>query len=558
MHYIKTNFESMMMSSDLNTEFFQTNNISDYLSRNAELNPDKPALLHPVKITYKKLEAEVDRYSFGLERAGIRKGTLTILMVPVGPEFFIITFALLRVGAIPVLIDPGMGIKALLKSLENLKAEAFIGIPKAHLLRFIRPLDFKTVKIRINTGSFFPFGGEKINNILTDNNPKYKTQTVDNKSIAAIFFTSGSTGPAKGVVYTAGMLNSQIQVTKSQFNIGTEETDLCTFPLLGLFAICHGNSSVIADMDMVHPANLDPAKVIKNINNFGCTQMFGSPMVLNKLSLYCTENRIRLPSLRRIISAGAPVHRKILESFSKLIENEAVIHTPYGATEALPVTDIESGELLSLGSCEDENGICIGYPVKGLQIKIIEITDNEISKWEDAVQVPENETGEIVVKGPWVTTEYFNNHEANRLAKISDSAGQSIWHRMGDLGRMDRQGRIWFYGRKSQRVITTGGTLLTIPCEDVFNKHPLVLRSALVGIPDTVPGFRKPVICIQLVKGTHTLKKILPELQEYGSKNKLTKGISEILFYKDFPVDPRHNAKIFREKLAIWAEKKLK
>jgi acyl-CoA synthetase (AMP-forming)/AMP-acid ligase II len=548
----------MMMSSDLNTEFFQTNNISDYLSRNAELNPDKPALLHPVKITYKKLEAEVDRYSFGLERAGIRKGTLTILMVPVGPEFFIITFALLRVGAIPVLIDPGMGIKALLKSLENLKAEAFIGIPKAHLLRFIRPLDFKTVKIRINTGSFFPFGGEKINNILTDNNPKYKTQTVDNKSIAAIFFTSGSTGPAKGVVYTAGMLNSQIQVTKSQFNIGTEETDLCTFPLLGLFAICHGNSSVIADMDMVHPANLDPAKVIKNINNFGCTQMFGSPMVLNKLSLYCTENRIRLPSLRRIISAGAPVHRKILESFSKLIENEAVIHTPYGATEALPVTDIESGELLSLGSCEDENGICIGYPVKGLQIKIIEITDNEISKWEDAVQVPENETGEIVVKGPWVTTEYFNNHEANRLAKISDSAGENIWHRMGDLGRMDRQGRIWFYGRKSQRVITTGGTLLTIPCEAVFNKHPLVLHSALVGIPDTIPGFRKPVICIQLVKGNHSLKDLLPELREYGSKNKLTKGISEILFYKDFPVDPRHNAKIFREKLAIWAEKKLK
>ncbi len=166
---------------------------------------------------------------------------------------------------------------------------------------------------------------------------------------------------------------SQIQVTKSHFNIGSEEIDLCTFPLLGLFAICHGNSSVIADMDMVHPVKLNPAKVIKNINDFRCTQMFGSPMILNKLSQYGSENKVRLPSLRMIISAGAPVHRNILESFSKLIENEAIIHTPYGATEALPVTDINSSELLGLACGENENGICIGYCVNGLEIKIIEI-----------------------------------------------------------------------------------------------------------------------------------------------------------------------------------------
>ena len=549
-----------MISSSQNIDFHKTNNISDYLSRNAELFPDKPALLYPVKITYKDLEKEVDRYSFGFESAGIKNRTLTILMVPVGPEFFIITFALLRVGAIPVMIDPGMGIKALLKSFKDLKAEAFIGIPRAHLLRFIRPSVFKTVKVKINIGLFIPFGGDRIKNILTDNPEKFKTQTVDYKSTAAIFFTSGSTGPAKGVVYTAGMLNSQIQVTKTQFNIGSEEIDLCTFPLLGLFAICHGNSSVIADMNMVHPAKLNPDKIIKNINDFECTQMFGSPMVLNKLSHYGSENRVRLPSLRRIISAGAPVHRNILESFSKLIENEAIIHTPYGATEALPVTDINSSELLNSGSGEkeNENGICIGYPINGLDLKIIKITDNQILDWDDAVQATENEIGEIVVKGPWVSTEYFNNHEANSLAKISDSADQTIWHRMGDLGRIDGQDRLWFYGRKSQRVITTKGTLFTIPCEAVFNKHLLVSRSALVGIPDVASGFKKPVICILLIKGNHPNKKLSRELLEYGSESNLTKEISDILFLKNFPVDPRHNAKIFREKLARWAEKKLK
>jgi olefin beta-lactone synthetase len=546
------------MSPGQNTGFYQTNNISDYLTRNAELFPDKPAILYPVKITYKDLEKEVDRYSYGFERAGIKNRTLTILMVPVDLEFFIITFALLRIGAIPVLIDPGMGVKALLTSLENLQAEAFIGVPRAHLLRFISPAVFRTVKVKITTRHFFPFGGKGIISILSDYKGKYPTETVDNKAVAAIFFTSGSTGPAKGVVYTAGMLNAQIQVAKSQFNIGSEEIDLCTFPLLGLFAICHGNSSVIADMDMTHPAKLNPAKVVKNINDFRCTQMFGSPVVLIKLSGYGSEKRVRLPSLKIIISAGAPVHLNILESFTKIIENDAVIHTPYGATEALPVTDINSSELHGLGSVENENGICIGYCVNGLEIKIIEITDDPISEWKNAVLVPENEVGEIVVKGPWVTTEYFNNAEANRLAKIFDSSDQSILHRMGDLGRIDGHGRLWFYGRKSQRVITQNGALLTIPCEAVFNNHPLVSRSALIGIQDVDSGFKKPVICIQLIKGNHPTDKLILELLEYGSKSNLTKGISEILFFKNFPVDPRHNAKIFREKLAGWAEKRLK
>jgi olefin beta-lactone synthetase len=546
------------MSPGQNIDLRQINNISDYLKRNSELFPDKPALLHPVKMTYSELEKEVDRYSFGLENAGIRNRTLTVLMVPVGPEFFIITFALLRIGAIPVMIDPGMGIRALLKALEGLKAEAFIGIPRAHLLRFFRPSVFNTVKVKINTGHFFPFGGQKIKSILSDYNAKYPIQPIDSKSPAAVFFTSGSTGPAKGVVYTSGMLNSQIVITKSQFNIGSEEIDLCTFPLLGLFAICHGNSSVIADMDMVHPAKINPDKVIRNINDFGCTQMFGSPMILNKLSHFGSENGVRLPSLRRIISAGAPVHRPILESFSRLIENDAIIHTPYGATEALPVSDINSDELLNSISTGNENGICIGYPVNGLEVRIIKISDDQISGWNDEVLLKKNEIGEIVVSGPWVTTEYLNNDIANRLARIYDNDDHTIWHRMGDLGRIDWQGRLWFYGRKSQRVITATGTLFTIPCESVFNKHPLVSRSALVGIPENAAGFKKPVICVELKKGKHPSKKLSLEISEYGRVCNLTKGISDILFYKKFPVDPRHNAKIFREKLAGWAEKKLK
>jgi acyl-CoA synthetase (AMP-forming)/AMP-acid ligase II len=539
---------------------FKINNISDYLKLYAELSPDKPALLYPEKITFSDLEKKVNQYSFGLDHEGIRAGTRTLVMVPAGTDFFILIFALLRIGAVPVMIDPGMGIKTMSSVLADLEPEAFIGSPKAHLLRLAYPHVFKTVKTKFTAGSVSFFGEKRLENLAKGSLGQYPPYSKDSNDVAAIFFTSGSTGPAKGVIYTSGMLRNQIEITKLQFKIGSNEIDLCTFPLLGLFAICHGNSSVLADMDMIHPAKLDPVKIVRNILDFRCTQMFGSPIILNKLAGYGARRNIKLPSLQKIISAGAPVHRNILESFGKLVSESAEIHTPYGATEALPVTDITASELLRVYSAnpENESPVCIGNPVDPLDVRIIEITDKQITSWDNARLRPVNEVGEIVVKGPWVSTGYFKRNDADNLSKIHDFVTNEIWHRMGDLGKIDLHGRVWFYGRKSHRVITSEGTLFTIPCEAVFIRHPGVARSALVGIQTFESGFKKPVICIQLKSGFYPTKKLTAELLELGGSVLITKGISDILFKKEFPVDPRHNAKIFREKLALWAEKKIR
>jgi acyl-CoA synthetase (AMP-forming)/AMP-acid ligase II len=546
--------------SDRNDINRKINNITDYLKLNAECFPDKPALLYPEKITYSDLEKKVNKYSFGFDHAGIKRGTRTLILVPAGTDFFVLTFALLRIGAVPVMIDPGMGIKAMAAVLSDLDPETFIGTPKAHLLRLFFPSFFKKVKIKITTGTICIGKSKRLKDLINNDPGQYPQHLNDRDDIAAIFFTSGSTGPAKGVIYTSGMLKNQIEITKSQFNIGSDETDLCTFPLLGLFAICHGNSSVIADMDMLHPAKLDPVKIIRNILDFRCTQMFGSPMILNKLAEYGLKRRIKLPSLRKIISAGAPVHRNILESFGQMVSDNAEIHTPYGATEALPVTDITASELLRIYSdgSENENGICIGYPVEPLNVKILEITDLPIVSWENAKLLPVNEVGEIIVKGPWVSPGYFKINDADRLSKIRDVTTRETWHRMGDLGKIDNHGRLWFYGRKSHRVTTPDSTLFTIPCESVFNRHPQVVRSALVGVEFNGSGIKRPVICIQLKSGFNPTKKLIQELNEMGSFSLITAGISDILFKKDFPVDPRHNAKIFREKLALWAAKRIK
>jgi acyl-CoA synthetase (AMP-forming)/AMP-acid ligase II len=233
---------------------------------------------------------------------------------------------------------------------------------------------------------------------------------------------------------------------------------------------------------------------------------------------------------------------------------EAEIHTPYGATEAVPVISIGSHEILGETRQLSERGFgtCVGRPLEGLRVEIIEISDDPIAAWSDALVVPQGDIGEITVQGDLVTRHYFERPEADALAKITD--GEGFWHRMGDLGWMDTKGRVWFCGRKSQRVITPGETLFTIPCEAIFNLHPAVFRSALVGVGPH--GQQTPVVCIELEKNTlpPDHEALRRELLELAREAPLTQNIETILFHPAFPVDIRHNSKIFREQLARWAE----
>lgn len=536
-------------------------NLSELLSLAAEQYPSKLALKHPVKMTYQKLQSEVDGYAFGLENAGITQNTRTILMIPPGPEFIVLTFALLRVGAILVMIDPGMGAKAMANALAGVEADAFIGIHKAHIFKKIYSGAFKSVKINVTVGRRWFWNGYRLKDLWLDRARPYPFAQIKAEDMIAIFFTSGSTGPPKGVVFTAAMLNAQIRYLESDFKYKPEEIELCTFPLLGLFSICLGLTLVMADMDTVRPATLNPKKIVANIQQHKCTQMFCSPMVLNRLAYYGEKTKVKLPSMKKVITAGAPASKALLESFRQLLSEEAEIYTPYGATEALPMTKITGAELLQQNSGSDENkeGICVGHPLKGIDVKIIEITDDPIFTWEDALELPTNEIGEIVVKGPVVSHEYFNLPEANASAKIANPQKGDVWHRMGDVGKLDQAGRLWFYGRKSHRVVTHGQTLFTIPCEAVFNQHSRVSRSALVGIPDEVNKQQKPVLCVQLRPGDsgHNKNDLIRELLELGATNDMTKLIKDILFPKYFPFDARHNAKIQREKLAIWAKRRM-
>ena len=545
-------------------------NIAAGLKYAKEAYPYKRAIVCPAgkdakgrarytQMTFTQLDKASDRLAFGLERAGITRGIRTILMVSPGMEFFTIVFAMLKVGAVPVVVDPGMGIKRMLQCLSEGKPLAFIGIEKAHVLRIFRPSYFKTVKHWVTVGKRWFWGGYTLEQLYADTDEPYPNAKTTRDETAAIVFTTGSTGPAKGVVYTHGNFAAQIRQIQTHFRIQPDEIDLPTFPLFALFDPALGMTAVIPDMDPTKPALADPKKLIQAINDHGVSNMFASPALLNRLGKYGRENQIKLPSLRRVVSAGAPVSPANIEQFSALIPNGTEVHTPYGATEAVPVISLGSHEILSETRALSEKGfgICVGRPINNTQVEIIEIKDSAISSFQDATLLPNKQVGEIMVKGDLVTEHYFNNPKADLLSKVSDT-DNTIWHRMGDLGWRDSKGRIWFCGRKSHRVITREQVLFTIPVEAIFNNHIEVFRSALVGVGSK--NAQTPVIFIEPepISTIKNSKNLLKELRELGKSHMLTADIKHFFIEKSFPVDIRHNSKIFREKLAEKARKKLK
>ncbi len=535
----------------------ENKNITNYLFEFAMANPEKPAFLHPQKITYSQFCNLIDNYATGFRETGISGGTKTIVLVKPGIDLFAVTFALLRIGAVPVMIDPGKGNRAMAKALAKTGAEAFVGIPRALLLKYLFPKSFRSVKIWVSAKFRWFWQGYKLQDFNKIDNQKCEANLIPPNDLVAVFFTSGSTGPAKGVLYQNYMLDAQIKYLKNHFKYNSEDIDLCTFPLIGLLLLCLGLSVVLADMDMTRPATLKPQKLINNINQFSCSHMFCSPMVLNRLATFGIENSIKLQSLKKVMTAGAPVSPNLLRNFKRLLSENSEIHTPFGATEALPVTDICDKELMQLYGNQNyySEGVCVGYPLEGIDLQIISITDNPIL---DITDCQTTKIGEIIIRGPNVTQEYLADEKANRNSKITDYNSDWLWHRTGDLGHLDEKGRVWFYGRKTHRVVTEEITLFTIPCEAVFNQHSKVFRSALVGVNLENSKYGIPVICIELKKDFRKSDIIRKELLNLAMKNQMTKSIQFILFHKKFPVDARHNAKIFREKLAVWAQKQIK
>jgi olefin beta-lactone synthetase len=530
-------------------------NIAHTLEQLAQKRAEANALIVPrngsvSKITFQQLNQDANRLADGLHRSGMAKGDRVLLMVPAGIDFIALTFALFKLGAVPVLIDPGLGRRNVLNCIATAQPKGMIAVPLAHAARKVFPKVFKGIELNVTVGRRWFWGGATLDQIRQHGSIDFHSAPVAPDDPAAILFTSGSTGPSKGVLYSHRMFYQQVELLRRLFHIEQGEMDLPTFPLFALFGVALGMTCVIPDMDPTRPAEVNPQTLSQHIKEYSITNSFGSPALWDTVSQYCLDKNIQLPTLQRIMMAGAPVPGNLLERFDRILSPDALIHTPYGATEALPVSAISHREILNetWQQTREGKGTCVGKAVDGLTLKIIKITDEVIEQWDASLEVPPGTIGEVVVQSPWVTRQYFNLENATRLSKIRD--GENFWHRMGDVGYLDDNNRLWFCGRKNHRVQTAEGILFTIPCEAIFNTHKKVKRSALVGVGPA--GNQTPVIIIE-AEGVFDKKTLTEELLTLGASHTITQPIRQVLYHPAFPVDIRHNAKINREQLARWA-----
>ena len=548
-------------------------NVADYLDKQVELQPSKRAVIVTEGIsksgryryshlTYAQLLDRVDHYAHVMTACGIGFGDRVLVGIKPGFDLVAVTFSLYKMGAVPVFIDPGMGKAGLLNCIQQSRAKAMVAEFKAHLISYIYKKYFTSVKVFVNVGTF---SCGKIKSLQKYKNDHIPFETVDTQSddMAALLFTSGSTGAAKGVVYTHSTFAHQIKIIRKSYEVTSDDVDMSIFPLFAMFAVSMGMPTVIPDMDCSRPLSANPRKICRIIHDQGVTFSFGSPTFWDKMAGFCVNNNVKLPSLRALLMAGCSVPGDLHQRFlDHLLPAGGDVYVPYGATEALPMTTFRGTEVLmqTKDKSDSGSGTCVGRLTSDkLELKIIKISDEPIENWDEALEIPDGEIGEIVVKGTVVTREYFERPEANAKAKIRE--GRYIWHRMGDLGYLDSEGLLWFCGRKVDRVTLKDAELYTDQCENIFNTHKDVKRTALVG--HGADESRQAIIIVQpcdkkIMNDESRLKQLEKELLELAGNFEQTRKIKRVLFKSSFPVDVRHNAKIKREILTVWADSVLK
>lgn len=563
----------------------------DTFERTAASQPNKPAFIYFSErtkkwdvFTYQQFVDSTNRFLLGLQALRSNSGQACSLtpnmsaavMTPPSIEFFPFAFALLKFGIIPIILDPAVGLKKVGEILKESQPDIFIGNTLTHALRKLFGWGRDSVKHNLSVANIeSPKGMLRTGKwkVLQSSTLYFPLST---NSPAAIIYTSGSTGLPKGAIYTQANLAAQLELLQNTFHITPDEIDLPAFPLYALIDVLLGVTSVIPDVTFPVPAKTDAAKVINAIQQFNVTNMFASPVVLEILSSFALSGaaavgrrsrrggqrfdygaknapplNANLPSLKRIITAGAPATIPHQQKFRNLLADHTDLFGIYGATETLPIAKVESREIFSLKEKTEQGaGVCLGKPIDGVTVRIIPITDEPITEWQDSLTVESNVVGEITVQSAATTREYLNRPESNRISKIEYR--EDIIHRMGDIGYFDDEGRLWYCGRKSHRVITKDGVMFTEQIENIFNAHPQVNRTALVGVNDEL------VLWVELEKSARENKDtIRRELMEIAKSHLQASKIKAFLFTKKFPTDVRHNSKIIREELTMLAEKRL-
>lgn len=509
-------------------------NVAHHLERAAKERRDEPAVIMAAtgeQISFFDLDWKSGAMAKGFALHSITPGDRALVMVRPGIDLILTVWACFKAGVIPVLIDPGMGLGNFLACVERIQPAALIGVPEAHLLSYVTPWAWGNLQNRVYAGWKAGLYGVTIPELIGSPGVD-KPRKVYSDEPAAILFTSGSTGPAKAVLYSHGNFDAQVTALRETYGYRAGQVDVAAFPPFSLFDAALGITSVIPDLDAANMAATRPEKIAEAITRYQAQNVFGSPVIWRTFAPWAKAAGVTFPTVERLMIAGASVAPSLVADLRALLPNGDV-GTPYGATEALPVAAVWGKDIVARfaeGSASGR-GTCVGRPAYGVEVRVLDPEAGPLADESEATWLPPGQIGELCVRGPVVTQAYVGDGDATEAAKIPID-DDHVWHRMGDGGYVDEEGNLWLCGRKAERV----GELWPDCVEGRFN--PSCGRTALVGVRG------EPWLVIEGAP------------DEAKARRVTDSGLVErVLFHPAFPVDKRHNSKIHRRTLAAWAER---
>ncbi|HEX2188340.1 MAG TPA: AMP-binding protein [Longimicrobiaceae bacterium] len=509
-------------------------NVAAQLAERVALHPERTAIVEysggraaPRRITFGGLAERVAGLGAGMREAGVGAGDRVLLFVPMSIDLYVALLATLHAGATAVFLDAWAGRERLDAAIAAARPKAFVGSPRAHLLRLASPA-VRAIPLK------WVAGRRWLRLERYERPPSGPPAAVAPDHPALVTFTTGSTGRPKGAARSHAFLWAQHRALAAHLRLAEEDVDMPTLPVFVLNNLASGTTSVVPDFDPRRPAEIDPAKIFRQMSRERVTTTSGSPAFYERLAGWCAQRGLRVPA-RALFTGGAPVYPPLARLLADTVAGEA--HVVYGSTEAEPVAGIEARAMLA-AMRDGGEGICVGPPVPEVDLRIVRPHDGPIelgpggwAEWDAAG----GETGEVVVTGDHVLAGYLDALAADRENKVRD--GARVWHRTGDAARVDTEGRLWLMGRVSQRVERAGETWWSTPAEVRALDTPGVRHAAYLGIPDLELG-QRAVLCVETEGGR------LGEAERAALLERLAPiPVDELRVLARIPRDPRHASK---------------
>ena len=525
-------------------------NVVEHLRRAVERFGERDALVfdsadgRSERITFARLWDRADRIGRGLHRAGLEPGQRAIIMVPMSIDLYVTLLAVLKIGGVGVFVDPWIGRPRLAAVAPVISPTAYIGVAGSHLLR-LSTATLRRIPITVTTGRrLFRVPARSTIWELESSSGDGNVYCVNRDDSALITFTGGSSGIPKGADRTHGFLSAQHAALQHEFPYGDDDVDMPMFPVFTLNNLAAGITSVVPAMDFRRVSRVDGETIVAQMHRHGVTACTASPRFLDRVATYLREHPEHRPRLRRILTGGAPVADRQLESWRRALPDTRIV-VVYGSTEAEPVAHVDADERLSITNelHPKTPGYCVGRHTPLLDTRLIRIERSPVElgpgNWDDWL-VETGEVGELVVAGDHVCRGYYNNLDAARENKIVDADGR-VWHRMGDLGYFDAQDRFWLVGRLHSTIVRDDRAVHPQLVEQAARGDDTRIAAvAAVGRDDPAMGQRVTVV-------VETPSKPYADV-EADVRSRLANAALPcddlIVRAERLPVDPRHNAKI--------------